>query len=128
MALQKPLGRKMRRAADADRGVVELAGARMHVGDKLGKRVHRQLEVDEQRLVELGQQRDRREAIGIVRQTRMQKRVDRDGCIRPDQQRVSVGRCLGCGLRRDDGVGADFVLDDERLAECVAQVLRDVTR
>jgi hypothetical protein len=76
-----------------------------------------------------GQQRDRRQILErIVRHVGKQILVERDLGRRSNQQRVAVGRTLGDKLRPDHAARAGLVLDDEILAERLAELDRQYAR
>ena len=55
-------------------------------------------------------------------------RIHRHGAAGRLHQRVAVGRGLGGGAGGDHGAGAGAVLDHERLAETLLELLRDRAR
>ena len=120
------LAREMDRRAVARRREIELAGIRLRVGDELLHRVHRQRRIDHEHVGNAGDQDDRREILDVVvRHLRVQARVDRVRAHGAHFQRVAVGRGLGDQLRADVAAGAGPVVDDDRLAPCVGELLRD---
>ena len=84
----------------------------------------RRLDVGRDRRRHRGDQRDRLEVLErIVGELGVEERVHHQRAVDRQQQRVAVGLGLGDGLRADDGVGAGAVVDDDLLAEVLAELL-----
>jgi hypothetical protein len=110
---------------DAEGAVVDLARLLLGERDEVLHGLHRQRRVDDQRMVDGDEAGDRREALDrIIRQLGVEARIDHEGHLRPDQQRVAVGRGLGDVFRRNLVVGAGLVLDDHLLAPSLGEALR----
>ena len=114
----------MRARRDAARCVVELAGLRFRERDQLLHRFHRQRRMHDEDVRQRREARDRREvAHRVERQLLVQARIDRER--RGDhEQRVAVGRRFRDDLGAVEAARAGTVVDDDRLAERVAQALR----
>ncbi len=68
---------------------------------------------------------DRRETLDrIIGQLGVEARIDHEGHLRANEQRVAVGRGLGDIFRGDLVVGAGLVLDDRLLAPGLGEALR----
>ncbi len=92
------LAGKVRRGADAGRREVELAGIRFAIGDELGERLHRQGGAHHQHLGRRADDRNGLQALEeIVRNVRLQARIDDDGRVH-QHQRVAcllyTSRCV----------------------------------
>ena len=86
----------------------------------------RHLDVGGQRGRHRGDQRDRHEVLErIVGQVGVEERVHHQRAVDRQQQRVAVGLGLCDRLRADDGVGAGAVVDDDLLAELLAELQSD---
>ncbi len=84
---------KMRLCAQADRGIVELAGIGLGVSDQFTHVVCRHLGIGHQHEFGLGQHADRREiAKRIVRQITIECGIDHEIGVDRHEQRVAVGR------------------------------------
>ena len=104
----------------------ERAGLRPRVVDQLAHRLHRQRGVDDEDVRHLRDQRHRHEVLlRVVRDLRVQARVDRVRAHRAHQQRVAVAGRLGDEVRADAAARAGAVVDDDRLAPRLLQLLRD---
>ena len=102
------------------------AGLGLLLVDQLPDRVHRDVDVADQRGRHQRDQRDRREVLErIVGELAVEERVHHQRAVDRHQQRVAVGAGLGDRLRADDGVGAGAVVDDDLLAEVLAHLLAD---
>ena len=64
----------------------------------------------------------------VVRQLRVQARVDGERTAIGQQDRVAVGRGLRDRIDAHDAVRARLVLDDDRLAHLLAHLLRERAR
>ena len=111
---------EMQRAAHPAGAVLDIAGLGFGQRNELLDRFDRQLRVDRERVRARSEQRDRREGLQRVDGQLVKRRIDRmrDG---DDQQRVAVGRRLRHQFGADDAAGAGLVLDDELLAEPLAE-------
>ncbi len=120
---------EMAHGAGAGRRIGQLAGARLRVGDELGDRLNRQRRSDHQHERHVRDQRDRHEVLDrIVGQLLVERGVDGQQAARRHQQRVAVGRALGDRIGGDHGPAAGAVLDHERLAETVGEMLAEPAR
>src|SRR5262245_19338523 len=80
---------------DPERPVVELVRFLLGERDELLDVVHRQRGIDDQRVVDGHEPRDRRETLDrIIGQLGVEAGIDDERHFRPDQQRVAVGRGL----------------------------------
>ena len=120
----------MRRAADSDRGEVELAGLLFRKRNELLQVVGRQLRARQQDLIAERDQRDRREvALPVVGQwLAVQCRRDRDRPVGDEVKGVSVGIGTCRELGADDTAGARLVVDDDLLAPEFSKLLSDQAR
>ena len=85
--------------------------------------------VHHQHVRHAGDERDRHEVLDrVVRHLRIERRVDRLRADRSHQQRVAVGRRLGDEVGAEVAAGAGLVLDDEGLAEGLAELGRERAR
>ncbi len=117
---------EMAARADAEGAVVELAGLLLGERKELLHVAHRRRRIEDQRVIDADETRDRREPVhGVVGQLGIEARIDHEGRLRPDEQRVSVGCRLGDVFRRDLIVGARPVLDDDLLAPGFGEALRE---
>ena len=92
------------------------------------QRPHRQRRRHDQDVRRAADHRDRREVLDRVVGKLAHRRI---GAVRADvadHQRVAVGRGARGGERCDDAAAAALVLDDDRLAEHLAQPLGDGAR
>lgn len=113
-----------RRGARAERRVAQLAGLRLGQRHQLGHAVRGQRRVGDQHQRRTADHADRLEAPQrLVRQLRLQRRVDREGGVRADQQRVAVGLRLGHGARADHRAGPGLVVHDDGLPEARREAL-----
>ena len=118
---------EMQRAADAAGAILDVAGLGFGERDEFLDRLGRQIRIDRERVRARCEQRDRRKRLQRVVGQLVERRIDRmrDG---DDQQRVAVGRRLRHQLGADDAAGAGLVLDDELLAEPLAELRADDAR
>ena len=85
--------------------------------------------VHHQHVRNAGDERDRHEVLDrVVRHLRIERRIDRLRADRSHQQRVAVGRRLGDEVGAEVAAGAGLVLDDEGLAERLAELRREGAR
>ena len=116
--------REVRRRAHPLRGVGQLAGIGLAVGDELLERVCRQLLAHDQDIRDGRQHGDRNEPGRIVAGVAIEQVIERQRGGRSDQQRIAVRR------RARDVAGADIhraagdVLDNRRLAPFLAELVR----
>src|SRR6266496_3815535 len=114
--------------AVAVRGEVELARIAARVLDQLAHAVEGRLRGDHEHVHAAAYERDRGEVLARVeRQRLVERHVDRVG-RRRDEERVAVGRRLGDEIGADVAARAGAVLDDDRLAERLAQSRRERPR
>ena len=122
------LGGKMRPAADAVGAVIEFARPRLHIGDEIDERVHRQRRRDREHRRRVRDQRDRLEiGLRLERELLVERWIGGETDAR-DQQGVSVGLGADRGQRAEIGVRAGTVEHDERLAETLAEPVADQPR
>ena len=118
-------GREVGRAADAARAVVELAGARLGVGDQLLHRLHGHRRVHDQQQRRGIHHRHRREVGERVEgEPGIEVRAHHQ-CGVAHQQGVAVGFRPGHDLGADDAAGARPVVDHHLLPERCAEMLAD---
>ena len=112
--------------AVAGRRVVDLARMRFRHRDQLFDRLRREILAHHDDERKFRQHADRRE-VGdrIVGQMREQARIDRHAGVEPGLQGVAVGRRPGGKLGTRHRAGAGPVVDHERLAELLGQLLAD---
>jgi len=121
--------RQMHRRAVARRAVIELAGIGFCVGEEFWDGVGRQRRMQQEQHLLRGDQRNRREVLDRIVGRRGVERADRgERQIHRKQQRVAVGRRTRHVFGADVGRAADPVLDQNRLAERLAQRLGDEPR
>ena len=107
------------------RRVVDLAWARLHIGNEILQGVYRKRGDDDQHPGLAADQRNRREVFDrIERELRIQGGADGVG-LRRKQQGIAVGRRLGDHLTADGRARAGLVLDDHALTEALRQLLGD---
>ncbi|MNV61596.1 hypothetical protein D3C71_1541090 [compost metagenome] len=123
------LASQMARCARARRPHVDLVALPSDVGDQLLHIGGLDVGADHQHVRHRGQQRDGREVLDrVVRNARIQRRVDAMRAGGGQQQRVAVRRGRGHLLGGDGAVGAALVLDDDALAQRLARFRRDRAR
>ncbi len=84
------------------------------------------VEIGDQHRGHVREQRDRNEVlVGVVGQLAVEKWIHHQRAVDRHQERVAVRVGLGDDLRADDRVGARPVVDDDRLAEFVGELLAD---
>jgi len=83
------LAAEMLEAADADRGILQLARLLLGGGQQLLDRMHRQLRIDDQDIGAGGENGDRRERFDRIVRQLVEPGIDRVR-ERDDQQRVAV--------------------------------------
>ncbi len=117
-------GAEMDAAADAGRGVVELARFRLGEIDQFADRVNRQGRVDQHDQRAGADQADGREILArVVADIRIERRIDAERPGTADHQRVAVRRAPGDLAGRDRAAGAGAVLDHDLLAERPAHLV-----
>ncbi len=122
------LARDVRRRADADGRVVELARVRLGVRDQLLDAGDGNRRVDDEDLRNHRGEAHRHEiALDVERQLLVELRVDRVRRQR-EQDRVAVGRRFRDDVGAEIAGGAAAVVDDDRLAELRRQRLDDDAR
>jgi hypothetical protein len=98
------------------RSIGNLAWLRPGEGDELLDRIRRERRMRKQHERPARHVDDRREVVDrVVRQLRIERRRMREACIRPEEQRVTVGRRLRHEVRADGAGSASAVLDEDRL-------------
>ena len=110
--------------AEARRAVGELAGVRLGVVDHLLEGLGADGGMDDEPADEVADARHRHEALDGVVGRLAQVRQDVERRVGRQQEGVAVGRRLGGGLGADHAAGTAAVLDDELLAEGLAQLFR----
>ena len=115
---------QMLEAADAGGGVIELAGLRLGVGEQFLRRMHRQFRIDGEHIGAGGEDRDRHEILHRVERLLVEPRIDRMR-DRDDEERVAVGRGLGGEIGADHAAGAGAIVDEDLLAEVLAELVGD---
>ena len=118
------LAGEMRGGAGALRGVVQLAGIGLDVGEEFLAVFGREIRPHHQHVRNLREHRDDLEALHLVVHLLVEIAVDRERRARRRHQRVAVGRRVIHGLGADIAAGAGTVLDHEGLPELLAQALR----
>ena len=121
---EEQLHRQVRRAAVAERRVVDLAALRLGPGDELGHRLRRHLVgIDREHVRLRGRHHHRHQILRrVVRHLAVEKWRERDRPVEADAQRVRVGR-LGDHIHAEHAAGAGLVLDDHRLAPARAELV-----
>ena len=110
--------------AVALRGVGELAGVGLGMGDELAHRLGGHVGMHDQDVGRRDDVGDRREILDpVIRQLGDQVMQDGVGRVHADEQRVAVGRRFRRGFRRDRSGAAGAVLDHGDLA-ALAELLR----
>ena len=112
----------VRRCRVACRSVVEGAGPGFHECDQFPRVAGREIRARDQQHRKRSDQSDRREVSRrVVGQVGNQNRVDaRHPAVNHDQ-RVAVGRRLGCGHHADGASAAGAIFDNDRLAKVLGQ-------
>ena len=122
------LGGQIGCAAIAARAVVELSGAGLgqryqlfHIAG-IDRRMHHQ------NIGHARHPRHRREAFdGVIRQSRVERRIDSQRANMAHQQGVTVRRCLGRLVGTQAAASAGYVVDDDSLPPGFGQFLSDRT-
>ena len=118
----------MLRPADAARSHVDLAGIGLGIGDEFRNGFRREVRQHFHDQSDAIGDRDRRDVVHEVERQIGKHRLI-DGVLRIDQeQRVAIGRRMHGRFGRDIAGGAGPDIDDELLAEMVAQILADEAR
>ena len=120
--------RQVRRRARALRRIGDLAGVRLGVGDQLPDVGRGEVLAHHQRVRHPHQQRDRRELRRIEADVGIEQLHEGDGRGRADEQRVAVRRRAERLRGADRHAGAADVLDDDRLAPFLAELIGDHPR
>jgi hypothetical protein len=126
--MAEQLARHVLRRAHARRAVGQLAGIGLGVGDEVGDRLHRQVVVDEEDRRHHQRGRDRRQVLERIVRQRLQAGQDGDGGVAGPEQRVTVGRRLGDAVGADGAGVAGDVLDHDRLAPRLGELVGEQTR
>jgi len=127
-ALLEKLGRQMRERSGSRRRVVEAARLLLRPRDQLLQGVYAQVRPrgeHDWEIADLGHGLEVLER--VVGHLVVEARIDRKR-IRRQQQRVAVGSCARDPREGDIAAGAAAVLDDDRLAQSVAERLLDDPR
>ena len=127
------LAAQMDRGAVAARRHVQLARIRARVADQVGDVLDagglRLGRVHHQHVRHPGHHRDRRQVLERVEwHLRIERRIDRLRADRAHQQRVAVGRRLRDEVGAEVAAGTRLVVDDEGLAERLAELRRERAR
>ena len=107
---------EMLEAADAGRGVIELAGFLLGERQQFLHRFDRQRRIDHQHVRPGGENGNRREGFDRVVFELVERRVDRMR-DRYDAERVAVRRRVGAGLGADGAAGAAAIVDIDLLSQ-----------
>ena len=86
---------------------------------------HRHLVGDREHVRDRRHQDDRVELLHRIGQRAVQQRIEHEGLVGGERQRVAVGRALGAGDRADQRVAAGAVLDDDALAPFLGELLAE---
>jgi hypothetical protein len=120
---------ELRHAADAEARVIERARLRLGERHQLREGLHIERRIHHQHVRSVRRDADVAEVLQrIVRQLRIQARVHAERATIGDQDRVAIGHCLGDGVGPERAIGARLVVDDDRLAERLAHLLRERAR
>ena len=113
---------EMRRRADAGRGEVEPSRFGLGEIDQVLHGPHREHWVNGENLRRGTDHADRSEVLDrVVWQLLLQDRIDRESRRARKKQRVAIGRGSRADFGADDAAGAGAVVDDDLLAELLAQ-------
>ena len=116
----------MRRGADAGRGIIELAGIGFAVGDEVGVGFEAKLRRNDQDLRRRTDTRDRHQILeDVVGQRLLQRRIDDDRRIHQHDV-VAVGVGMSDEVDADNAARARAIIGDDRLAEILAHLLREL--
>ena len=128
-ALAQHLAGHVRAAAGAGRSIGESSGLGAGQFDQLAQVLRRHRRVGDHEDTRVAKFGDRREIAQHI-ETRLcvDVRVDDDGAVIAEQQRVAVRRALGDQFRADVAGRARPVFDDHRLAETRAELVGDRAR
>ena len=119
------LAGEVRDAAAASRAVIHFAGIFLRVIDQLGDARDRQGRMHGENFRHAHHQRDeRRVLLHVVRQLGERERRNRERRAAVEAERVAVGRRLQRAVDAEHAADAADVLDDHRLAELLAQPVR----
>src|SRR5215211_6402397 len=111
------------RAADVDRADIELAGLLARRRHEVLQRTELRVGVDDEHEIEQTEPGNERKVFHrVVRQRTKQRHAD-GRPVGNQPQRVAVGRRIDHGSHRIDAARAGLVLDDETLAELLAELL-----
>ena len=114
----------VRLAAGAEGAVAQAAAPRLRVGDQLLEAVDRHARVDDESQRHVSDGCDRREIpFDVVGQRREQHRIQHEGGVVREKQRMAVRRGFRDRVGADRGVAARPVLDHHRLAQRFRQAL-----
>ena len=120
--LLEHLAHQVRLAAGAKGAIGHLAALRIR--GQLFQVLGRCVGTDHQRQRHVSDRRHRHEvALHVVRQRGEQHRVEHEGRVVGEKQRVAVCWRLGNGIGTDGGVGTGAVLDHDRLAQGLGELL-----
>ncbi len=115
---------QMLEAADAGGRVVEHARLFLGEREQFLERMHRHGRIDGQHIGAGGDDAHRDEILHRIERLLVEPGIDRvrDG---NDQERVAVGRRLGGEVGADDTAGAAAVIDEDLLAQSLAELIGD---
>jgi hypothetical protein len=118
-------GHQMLAGADAGGCDRNRARAGLCSGDDVRQLAMRQILAADHHVTEFVDQRDRHEVLArVVRQLRIQRRIERHVGQPADHKRVAIRLALARRLRADDGSGTGLVLDHEGLPHPLRQRVR----
>jgi DNA-binding transcriptional LysR family regulator len=104
---------------------VHLARLRLRGGDEVGERLVRRLRRHDEDEGRARDEADRRQVLHrVVRQLRVERRIDREVARLAEDDRVAVGRRLGRLVDAEVAAGAGLVVDDEGPAGLGRDALR----
>jgi hypothetical protein len=119
----------LRWPAEPERAVVERGGLRLGDRQQLGDIVGRHGGMRHQRMMQHREAGDRLEILHrIVAELTIEVRIDREGHVGAEQQRVTIRRRLGHVFGRDLRVAARLVLGDDLLIPHLAEIERQHAR
>ena len=118
------LAAQMLEAADAGGRIVEHAGLFLGEREQFLERMHRHGRIDGQHIGAGGDNADGYEILHRVERLLVEPGVDRVGDGN-DQKRISVGRRFCRKVGADDTAGAAAVIDEDLLAQSLAELIGD---
>ena len=117
---------QMRDAADAGRGIIHLLRQRARIRDELGDRVGRHVVRNRQNQRRGGGRRDRIIVLDRIERGFLVESLADAECVLRHQERIAIRLRSRDIVPGDGAAGARFVLDDNRLTQRLAQLLRDL--